>query len=174
MPTFDTFDRTGAVEFPFPTVVVFRALETAVPTLKGMKIAESNQIAGHLFIKTGASAWSWGEKVQLSVLDAGPGRSRLQIASGGKTIMGSATTHSKNRKNVQNIISATSKELELHGDEWTRELAPTPPPPPPPPPPTLGQSDIETRLAHLKDLHTKGLISDEDFESRKISILDDL
>lgn len=175
MPMFDTFDRTGAVEFPFPPVVVFRALETAVPKLKGMQIAESNQIAGHVFIKTGVSALSWGEKAQVSVLDASAGRSRMQIASGGKTIMGSATTHGKNRKNVQNIISGTSKELELHGDEWTRELAASS---------GVGsgateipkaeQPDVEARLTQLKDLHAKGLISDQDLESRKAAILNEL
>jgi hypothetical protein len=122
------------------------------------------------------SAFSWGEKVQVSVLEAGAGHSRMQIASGGKTILGSATTHGKNRKNVQDIISGTSRELELHGEEWTRELPPTPdvrsgvtnnslkP----------GQPDMEARLARLKDLHTKELISDEDFESQKRAILNEL
>src|SRR5918994_1032412 len=64
MSMFDTFDRTGTVEFPFAPPVVFRAVEVAVPKLKGMKVAESNAVAGHLYIKTGASAFSWGEKVQ--------------------------------------------------------------------------------------------------------------
>jgi hypothetical protein len=172
---FDTFDRTGTVEFPFASPVVFRAVEVAVPKLKGMKVAESNALAGHLYIKTGASAFSWGEKVQVSVLDAGPGRSRMQIASAGKTLAGSATTHGKNRKNVQSIISAASKELEAHGQEWARELAPAA---------TDAGGDanssgsdkpnLETRLTQLTDLHAKGLISDEDFESRKAAILNEL
>jgi hypothetical protein len=173
---FDTFDRTGAVEFAFARPVVFRALEVAVPKLKGMKVAESNAVAGHLFITTGASAFSWGEKVQVSVLDAGPERSRMQIASAGKTIAGSATAHGKNRKNVQNIISATSNELGAHGEEWTRELAP------PTAPDGLteatsaqpGKPTIEARLTQLTELHAKGLISDEEFESRRAAILNEL
>ena len=60
---FDTFDRTGSVEFPFAPDVVFRALETAVGGIQGMSIAEANAVAGHLFVKTSASAFSWGEKV---------------------------------------------------------------------------------------------------------------
>lgn len=171
MSMFDTFDRTGAVEFPFPPPVVFRAVEAAIPKLKGMKIAESNPVAGHLFVKTGVSAMSWGERVQVSVLEAGAGHSHMQIASGGKTLLGSATTHGKNRKNVQNIISATSKELEAHGAEWTSKLAPT----------AHGKSgveaegpSIETRLTQLSELRAKALISDEDFESRKAAILSEL
>ena len=57
---FDTFDRTGNAEFPFPKEVVFRAVYTAVSALPGMSIASYDQLALHLDVNTGMSAFSWG------------------------------------------------------------------------------------------------------------------
>ena len=62
MPTFDTLDPTGAVEFPFAAPVVFRAVEQAVGTLTGMQVQESNKLASHIYLKTGVSAFSWGKR----------------------------------------------------------------------------------------------------------------
>jgi hypothetical protein len=168
---FDTFDRTGAVEFPFPPSVVFRAVETAVGELRNMTIAESNPLAGHLFVKTSASAFSWGEKVSVSVLEAGPGRSRVQIGSAAKTIAGSATTHGRNRKNIQQLISGTSRILEEHGNEWA-ETAPNRASPTADVSPA--DADPETRLRTLSDLQAKGLISDEEYATRRTEILRDI
>ena len=163
---FDTFDRTGSVEFPFAPDVVFRALEAAVGGIQGMKIAEANAVAGHLFVKTSASAFSWGEKVSVSVFEAGPDRSRVQIGSATKTIAGSATAHGKNRKNVERIISATSQVLEQHGKEWAQKpdekQAPSP------------GTDIEDRLQRLSDLQAKGLISDDEYAERRAEILGEI
>jgi hypothetical protein len=168
---FDTFDRTGAVESPFTPEVVFRAVEAAVRGTSGMSIEEANPLAGHLSVKTSVSAFSWGEKVLVSVLDAGSGRSRVQIGSAAKTIMGSATTHGKNRKNVQRIISATSKVLEQHGSEWSlaspeevetggHAVAP--------------EVDSEARLRKLDSLRGKSLVTEDKYAARKAEILSEL
>lgn len=169
MAMFDTFDRTGAVEFPFSSEVVFRAATEAVRRLRGMDIVEENKLAKHLSIRTSMSAFSWGEKVSLSVQDAAPGKSRMAIQSGAKTILGSATTHGRNRKNVEAIISTTSDILERSGQDWTSELAPIAPPA------GGGEgSTIQERLTKLTDLRERGLITDHDFEERKKSILDEI
>jgi hypothetical protein len=117
MTMFDTFDRTAAVEFPFPAAVVLRAVDQAVRTIPGMHVQDSNELARHIYLKTDLSAFSWGEKVTVSVHEAEQGRSRLQIASAAKTIAASATTHGRNRENVERIIGGTTKVLQEHGEQ---------------------------------------------------------
>lgn len=163
MATFDTFDRTGTVEFPFPAPVVFRALEEAVGGLKGMEIQDSNRLAGHISLKTGASAFSWGEKVTVSVLESGPARSRVQIASAAKTIAGSATTHGRNRKNVEHIIRATASVLEQHGELWAKDLGVAPSQGPP-------QSTAD-EIRKLADLHQAGVLTADEFAAQKQKLL---
>jgi hypothetical protein len=160
MSMFDTFDRTGSVEFPFPTDIVFRAVETAVGNLPGMEVDEASPLAGHLSVKTSMSAFSWGEKVAISVLEAGPSRSRVQIGSAAKTIFGSGTTHGKNRKNVQRIIAATSEVLEQHRNESSAE-------------PGSG-ADVEERLRRLADLRARGVVSDTEYAERRAQILSEI
>jgi hypothetical protein len=46
MSMFDTFDRTSTVEFPFASPVVFRAVEVAVPKLRGMKGSAAGSVDG--------------------------------------------------------------------------------------------------------------------------------
>ena len=165
----DTFDRTGGVEFPFPAPVVFRALESAVDYLR-MKVIESSPMARHLSLKTGASALSWGERVSVSVLEIGPTRSRVEISSAAKTMVGSATSHGKNRKNVEHIITVTGDVLEDYGTAWTEEM---------------GLSHVETPVAlaataplsiadelqKLSDLRQSGAISDDEYALLKAKLI---
>jgi hypothetical protein len=60
---FDTFERTGKAEFPFPKQVVFRALCEAVAQKSKMKIESRDALASRLEIMTGMSALSWGERI---------------------------------------------------------------------------------------------------------------
>jgi hypothetical protein len=166
---FDAFDHTGVAEFSFAVPVVFRAAEQAARQIKGMEVTESNPIAGHLLISTRASALSWGERVSLSVLEAGPGRSRLQIGSAAKTVLGT-TTHVRNRKNLERFISGISRVLEQHGVEWTAELGPSSPSAMPRP----DSEDVGSRLSKLDDLKAKGLITDKEHQARREAILGEI
>ena len=168
MTMFDTFDRTGAAEFPFSRDLVYRALSKAIPTISGMTIEHEDALTCRLSVSAGMSAFSWGEKITVAVIENGSDRALVQIGSGPKTILGSATTHSKNRKNVDRILRAASDILQQSGAAWQAEkraaasidasdaLAP---------------STIESRLRRLAQLRTDGLISEIDFESRKAEIL---
>lgn len=169
MSMYDTFDRTGAVEFDFPAAVVFRAVAEAVPKLKGFKVGDTNPTARHLSVATKASMFSWGEKVTVSVSEVAAQRAAMRIASGAKTIMGSATTHGKNRKNVEQIIRATSDLLDENGAAWTKELGIALPAASQPEP-----QSIEERLRQLTTLQEQGLINQEEFETRKQAILSEL
>lgn len=163
MSMFDTFDRTGSVEFPYTASVVFRAVVSAVQSLPGMQVHESNDLARQIFVKTGVTAFSWGERVTISVLESGPERSRLQIASAAKTNFGSATTHGKNRRNVQEIISKTTRILDASGDRWAKELAKAPALKP--------SQSVADEIGKLANLREQGILSDLEFESQKKKLL---
>jgi hypothetical protein len=90
---------------------------------------------------------------------------------GAKSIFASATTHGRNRKNVEEIITNTSRLLEAHGAEWIRDVE--------------GHTELDSpsqdgsphpapRLARLADLYQKALISEEEYRERREIILRDL
>jgi len=164
---FDTFDRTGVAEFPFPKDVVFRALCEAIPLIKGMKIDRKDELGSRADISAAMSAFSWGEKVSVAVTSAGPGSSTVGVSSGAKTIFGSATVHGKSRKNVAEIIAETSKILKAKGEQWAAELAPSQP-----------QSaatgilgPISGELAKLATLRDQGVLTDQEFQVVKGRLL---
>lgn len=165
---FDTFDRTGNAEFPFPKQVVFRAVATAVEGLSGMNIESRDELACRVDVKTGMSAFSWGEKVSIVVTGNGPSAAIVSVQSAAKTIFGSATTHGKNRENVKEVIRRTSELLVQHGSEWINEmglqqqaLAPTTQP-------TQLVADELVKLAALRD---QGLLTPEEFNGQKARLL---
>ena len=174
MAMFTTFDRSGGAEFPFSRDVVFRAVSEAVGGISGIQVEHSDPLAGRLSIKTGMSAFSWGERVTVTVAANGGRAAQVQIGSAPKTVFGSATTHSKNQKNVEQILRATSDVLQRFGAVWeaegnstaieNREVTSTPP----------EGSTVESRLRKLTLLRTEGLITDQDFERRKAEILKDV
>lgn len=168
---FDTFDRTGNAEFPFPKQVVFRALCDAIEELKGMEIEIQDVLASRVEVKTGMSAFSWGERVSVSVVENGENGAVVSVQSGAKTIFGSATTHGKNRKNVRKIIHHTSKILEQNGSQWKEEIGLT----------TSSSEQTSTEqsprliadeLMKLADLRDKGILSPEEFSKQKTQLLD--
>ncbi len=163
---FDTFDRTGNVEFPFSKHVVFRAVCTAVDGLSRMEVESRDDLACRLYVKTGMSAFSWGEKVSISVMSVNPNSSVLSIQSGAKTIFGSATTHAKNRQNIREIINATSNILTQHGSDWEKEMnAPSYPSGSP------SSRLIADEISKLADLLEKGVLTREEFDTQKAKLL---
>ena len=164
MTMFDATDRTRTVEFPFTPSVVFRAVAEAITVLPGMTFHEFDQLSGHVYVTTAASAFLGGERVGVSVLDAGSGRSRVQIASGAKTVFGSASTRGRSRKNVEEIISATSNVLGTHGEKWTQQLVLE-----------SGDrakpADVEARLSRLEDIYANSLITEAEYRQRREAIL---
>jgi hypothetical protein len=162
---FDTFDRTGAAEFPFHRQVVFRALCEAVPAIPGMKIERQDELAARLDVSVGMSAFSWGERVAISVTSTGPSSSSVGVASGANTIFGSATVHGKNRKNVAQIIAKTSDILKLKGTIWSAELGPAETPQ------SGASGSLTDELMKLADLQKQGLLTEEEFHTAKAHLL---
>lgn len=164
---FDTFDRTGVAEFPFAKDVVFRAVCEAIPRIRGMKIDRKDDLASRLDISAEMSAFSWGERVSVAVTSAGPNSSTVGIASGAKTILGSATVHGKSRKNVAQIIAETSEILKEKGQQWTAEIGLFQPP---------GTAaglpgSISAELEKLASLRDQGVLTEPEFQAAKGRLL---
>jgi Short C-terminal domain len=167
---FDTFDRTGNAEFPFPKQVVFRAVCNSVDGISSMTIENRDDLASRLDIKTGMSAFSWGEKVSISVTANGTNSAIVSIQSAAKTIFGSATTHGRNRQNVREIINETSRLLTQYGSQWEEEMGLKPNTP------QYSSTEYSHRLiadelAKLADLLKQGFLSPEDFSAQKARLL---
>ena len=163
---FDTFDRTGTAEFPFPKHVVFRALCEAIPSLGGMKIDRKDELAARLDVSVGMSAFSWGEKVSVAVTSAGTNSSTVGVASGAKTILGSATVHGKNRKNVAQIIARASDILNSKGVTWAAELAAAQPNPV-----AAASGSISDELTKLAAFRDQGVLTEQEFQAAKGRLL---
>jgi len=163
---FDTFDRTGNAEFPFRKEILFRAVCAAVEGLKGMSVENRDELASRLDIKTGMSAFSWGEKVSISITGNGADAAVVSVQSAAKTIFGSATTHGKNRENVRQIIQRTSELLTQHAVEWQTEMglkssAPT----------EMVTHSIADEISKFAALRDQGLLSPEEFNAQKTRLL---
>jgi hypothetical protein len=168
-------DRSGAVEFPFAPWIVFHAVKIAVGSARDMTIVQENAVAGRLVLKAGASMSSWGEQITVSVYDSGAGRSQVQVISATKHFAGSLLSSGKNQKNVDRLVSQTDKVLAQYGAKWSADLGMDQP--------DSGGTDevessgsdeVESRLRRLADLHSKQLVSDEEYQHRRAEIIAEL
>ena len=107
-------DHNGESEFPMNKNQVFDAMCIAIPTIKGMKVDNADKLQGRIMVKAGVSLYSWGENIPIQLLEVGENKTKVQITSSPKTgiMFGGAFDMGKNRKNIENILSATSKILQ--------------------------------------------------------------
>jgi hypothetical protein len=165
---YDTFDRTGNAEFPFPKEVVFRAMYTAITQLPGMGIESHDQLASRIDVKTGMTAFSWGERVSINVNGNGSNAAVVSVQSAAKTVFGSATTHGKNRQNVRNIINQTSRLLAQYGAQWMDEMGLKPSEGVAP---DSKSNSVADELMKLADLRDRGILTPEEFDRQKTKLL---
>ena len=106
-------DHNGESEFPFQKEKVFEAMCSSIPTIKGMKIEYADRLQGRIMVKAGVSLFSWGENIPIQLIEVSESKTRVQITSSPKTgiMFGGAFDMGKNRKNIENILLATSKIL---------------------------------------------------------------
>ena len=107
-------DHNGECEFPIAKEKVFEALCQAIPTISGMKLESADKLLGMIIAKAGVSLFSWGENITIQLLEVSENKTRIQITSSPKTgiMFGGAFDMGKNRKNIENILSATSQILQ--------------------------------------------------------------
>jgi hypothetical protein len=106
-------DHNGESEFPFSKEEVFKALCNAIPTIKGMKVETADKLSGRVVVKSGTSLHSWGEdiQIQLSVISENMTQVRVTLSPKTGIMFGGAMDMGKNRKNIEQILLATSKTL---------------------------------------------------------------
>lgn len=107
-------DHNGESEFPINKNKVFEAMCIAIPTITGMKIENADKLQGRILVKAGVSLYSWGENIPIQLLTIDENKTKVQITSSPKTgiMFGGAFDMGKNRKNIENILSATSTILQ--------------------------------------------------------------
>jgi len=106
-------DHQGESEFPFNRETVFNAMVEAIPTVKGMKIDNADKLQSRIVVKAGVSLMSWGENIPIQLSEISENKTKVKITSTPKTgiMFGGAFDLGKNRKNIEHILSATSKIL---------------------------------------------------------------
>lgn len=106
-------DHNGESEFPFSRDQVFEAICRAVPVIKGMKIDYADKLQGRIMVKAGVSLFSWGENIPIQLTSVTDNKTKVQITSSPKTgiMLGGAFDMGKNRKNIETILTTTSRIL---------------------------------------------------------------
>ncbi len=106
-------DQNGESEFPMSKDKVFEAMCIAIPAIDGLKIESADKLQGRFLVKGGVSLYSWGEHIPIQLIEISENRTRVQITSSPKTgiMFGGAFDMGKNRKNIEDILSYTSKLL---------------------------------------------------------------
>lgn len=123
-------DHNGESEFPFSKNKVFDALCIAIPSIPGLKVESSDRMIGRILVKGGVSLASWGENIPIQLMEISENKTRIQITSTPKTgiMMGGAFDMGKNRKNIEDILNATSGVLSSGHDSnsnlthWPQQL----------------------------------------------------
>ncbi len=154
-------DHNGESEFPFKRDTVFDAVCKAIPQVSGMKIDNSDKLSGRIMVKAGVTLWSWGENIPIQLTSLSETKTKLQITSSPKTgvLFGGAMDMGKNRKNIEKIISKTSKILStLPPEVQTTEETNT-------------TSSIADEIQKLKSLLDNGILTAEEFNQQKAKLL---
>ncbi|WP_395051595.1 hypothetical protein [Flavobacterium sp.] len=120
-------DHNGESEFPMSKDKVFEAMRKAIPTINGLKIENADKLQGRFVVKAGVSLYSWGENIPIQLIEISENRTKVQITSSPKTgiMFGGAFDMGKNRKNVENILSSTSKILSSESETNSPEIKQT-------------------------------------------------
>lgn len=118
-------DHQGESEFPFAKETVFNAMLKAIPTVKGMKVDNADKLQGRIVVKAGVSLMSWGENIPILLSEIAENRTQVKITSSPKTgvMFGGAFDLGKNRKNIEQILSATSRILSSSSSQPNQSAA---------------------------------------------------
>lgn len=154
-------DHNGESEFPFSRDVVFDAVCQAIPNINGMKIENADKLAGRVMVKAGVTLMSWGENIPIQLISISESKTRLQITSSPKTgiLFGGAIDMGKNRKNIESIVSETSRILSSNNMNPTNGAS-------------QSSNSVFEELEKFKALLDKGIITEEEFNQKKKTLLD--
>ncbi len=153
-------DHQGESEFPFVKETVFNAMVKAIPTVKGMKVDKADKLQGRIVVKAGVSLMSWGENIPIQLTSLSETKTKVLITSTPKTgaMFGGAFDMGKNRRNIEKILSETSKILSTLQPETQSEER-------------INTVSIADEIQKLKRLLDDGILTEEEFNQQKSKLL---
>jgi len=147
-------------EFPFKKDTVFDAICKAVPLIDGMKIDNADKLAGRIMIKAGVTLFSWGENIPIQLSQITNTKTSVRITSSPKINtmgFGLAGDMGKNRRNIEKILTETSKILSTLKPELQEEETST--------------NSVADEIQKLKNLLDAGILTEEEFKQQKMKLL---
>lgn len=99
-------------QFQYRKETVFDALFKTIPTVNGMNIVSADtQTFSAISVNSGVSLISWGEKIQIKLMQITPTTTSVNITS--QSSMGTTLVDwGKNKKNITNIFTALMAYLQ--------------------------------------------------------------
>ena len=89
---------------------VYDEMLKCIPTIKGFKVKSESKMAHSISVSFGASLFSWGELLSITMQRLGDQQTKICFAAQSK--MGTEiVSNSKNQKNIDNIIAALENRL---------------------------------------------------------------
>ena len=104
-------DQTRGVVVNYNIDKVYDAVLKGVEGLSGFTVKNNNRITHSITINVGMSLFSWGEQMNVSMIEISDNKTEIQFNSGSK--LGTEfAANSKNRKNIDAVMNAMSKYLQ--------------------------------------------------------------
>lgn len=153
-------DHTSDVLVPYSVNDTYDALKKAVKSMPGFAVDRFDDVMRTVYLKAGVSLFSWGENITVTISQATDGQSAISVLSTPKTgvMFGGTMDMGKNRKNINTIMSALSKELERYPKI---QIGST----------NANDGENYNELRKLKQLLDEGVITQEEFDVKKKQLL---
>lgn len=127
----------------------------------GFKLERYDENLNTFFLKAGVSAFSWGEKMTVSMKSNADGTTEIEVMSTPKTgvMFGGMLDMGKNRKNINKIFEQISKALEQKNKTIPNTNS------------KIDNSSPLEEIKKLKELLDMGAITQEEFDAKKKELL---
>ena len=103
-------DQTLGVVVNYNIDKVYDAVLKGANELSGFTVKNDNRITHSITINVGMSLFSWGEQMNVSMMEISDEKTEIQFNSGSK-IGTEFVANSKNRKNIDTLMNAMSNYL---------------------------------------------------------------
>ena len=151
-------DHETKIKVPYSLENTFDALKKCVGNIDGFKIDSIDNLMKTVYLKAGVSLFSWGENITVTIKETTDGMSEIQALSTPKTgvMFGGAMDMGKNRKNLNTIMSFLSEELKNYTQITTQNNT---------------TNNITEKIKQLSKLKDEGLITEEEYSTKKQELL---
>ena len=140
------------ISVPYSKANCFEAMRSCLNSLEKFEIREANELAGTFDVNVRASMGSYGELVSISMYED---REYCSITVTSSPKMPYLLWKNQNTKNVSTIIQVFTNEIKEYPQE-----------------PEFSESpNVADRLTELKKLYDSGLITEDEYNSKRAKIL---